>query len=444
MVGVGSGCHGICEGEIEAMGLWKTCNSSQEKIVSFNGTVFDVRWEHVTQYEPFFTQDNGQTAINETFDATNNIPEEVPYLLLQITYSPLPTNGSSRFIHTHACRLYSGTSRYPIRINNDTADGSSSTTPSTITITGRSVFVPGTLQTIHQSVASIGMPPTVEGPGPVQPYRLSLPTLPYFFINPACRSFGCPMYETLAGLGSGVEDILSGHVFANGDGFNIRMDMRGALSNQVVQVLPTAGLDGTNPFTESVGWGDPTDRIMQTLDEIMFRTAVATSQTDILRNATWFYANDNGESVDAPPRNGSDAERYRLMPVQQQILMRQEQTIQVFRSDQGFLAAGATVMLICTAAVVPLFYGFWTLGREVSLSPVETAKAFGAPLLEGSEGVTGEAIAKSEAGRVRVRYGEVVSGIGTATEGVKGQGEIRLRLGRESEVTDPVGGRVYN
>jgi len=66
---------------------------------------------------------------------------------------------------------------------------------------------------------------------------------------------------------------------------------------------------------------------------------------------------------------------------------------------------------------------------------VETAKAFGTPVLEGgrSGGATAEGIAQSEAGREVVRYGEV---------GAKG--ELRLRFGRREEVMEPVGGRIYS
>lgn len=38
-------------------------------------------------------------------------------------------------------------------------------------------------------------------------------------------------------------------------------------------------------------------------------------------------------------------------------------------------------MLTCALIVLPLYYGFWQLGRNVSLSPVEIAHTFGAPIL---------------------------------------------------------------
>ncbi|KAK0614391.1 hypothetical protein B0T14DRAFT_570330 [Immersiella caudata] len=442
---LGSGCRGICEGEIEASGLWKTCNSSEENVVTplmnetqarralLNRTLFGVEWKHVTRTPPFITVDVGQTPIN---GARN--PDNIPYVILNITYSPPPANGS-RSIFTHTCRLYSGTSRYPIRINNDTAQGSSGIVPNAITLTGSSVFIPGTMQDVFDSVASLNLAPTVEGPDPSQPYRLSLNIDPYFFRHPTCIRDDCPIFETLGGLASAMEGMLSARAFISGSHMSyLTTIMTGALSNQLVRSLSIGGVatfrktdngrDITgDPFMDGVGWDDPTDQIVQALDEVMFRTAVATSQTDVLRNVSWMYANRHFDRVDAPPRNGSDADKYRIMPAQQQILMRQTYTIQVFRSNYAFLAGGIAVMVIATLGVLPLFYGFWTLGRSMSLSPVETAKAFGAPMLEGSGGrVTADGIAESEVGRMKSKARTVDSELKSADS--MEQAKINLNL----------------
>ena len=57
---------------------------------------------------------------------------------------------------------------------------------------------------------------------------------------------------------------------------------------------------------------------------------------------------------------------------------------------------------------IALFYGWWELGRAVSLSPIEIAKVFDAPLLngKGTSAEIGELL--NEIGPVRVRYGEPV------------------------------------
>lgn len=54
----------------------------------------------------------------------------------------------------------------------------------------------------------------------------------------------------------------------------------------------------------------------------------------------------------------------------------------IFYSNYRFLAAALVVMLLALLAVLFLLWGWWELGRHVSLSPLETAKAFGPPMMQ--------------------------------------------------------------
>ena len=49
--------------------------------------------------------------------------------------------------------------------------------------------------------------------------------------------------------------------------------------------------------------------------------------------------------------------------------------------------------------------GFWELGRPVSLNPLEIARAFGAPLMEGMDGNATPDMVTIERGGMSVRYG---------------------------------------
>jgi hypothetical protein len=53
----------------------------------------------------------------------------------------------------------------------------------------------------------------------------------------------------------------------------------------------------------------------------------------------------------------------------------------IFYSNYRFLAAALAVMLLALLAVLVLLWGWWKLGRHVSLSPLETARAFGPPAM---------------------------------------------------------------
>lgn len=57
----------------------------------------------------------------------------------------------------------------------------------------------------------------------------------------------------------------------------------------------------------------------------------------------------------------------------------------VYIAHYKFLYAALAFVIFGVVGIVPFFMGWWYLGRPVSLSPVEIAKAFAAPLLQGGD-----------------------------------------------------------
>lgn len=79
----------------------------------------------------------------------------------------------------------------------------------------------------------------------------------------------------------------------------------------------------------------------------------------------------------------------------------------VYRSNYLYLGLALLVTLSGIGFVAPMFFGWWCLGRKTSLSPVETAKAFNAPLLRGFDS-NGDADAlRKDVGDRKMKYGEV-------------------------------------
>jgi hypothetical protein len=91
-------------------------------------------------------------------------------------------------------------------------------------------------------------------------------------------------------------------------------------------------------------------------------------------------------------------------PFFQQALTMQNDT---YTLNTLFMALGLSVSLINVIAILPLYYGYWELGRRVSLHPLEIARAFGAPVLDGLDGNVGAADVEMARGHVGVRYGAV-------------------------------------
>ena len=71
-----------------------------------------------------------------------------------------------------------------------------------------------------------------------------------------------------------------------------------------------------------------------------------------------------------------------------------------YKTNLRCAAFTTTFMFICIFAIAPTFWGWWELGRPVSFSPVEIAKAFVAPSLE----TTGEGMSSNASASTVVKH----------------------------------------
>lgn len=123
---------------------------------------------------------------------------------------------------------------------------------------------------------------------------------------------------------------------------------------------------------------DPTHDLLMAVREVAFRLAFQTNVTDVA--------------------------------VQE---MRAERLVTevVYRSDYMFLGLALMFIALSALTVMPLLLKWWRVGREVSLSPVEVARAFGAPeLVAGSGSNSSARELLREVGSRNIRYGEAVRG----------------------------------
>ncbi|KAJ4376198.1 hypothetical protein N0V83_001479 [Neocucurbitaria cava] len=76
-----------------------------------------------------------------------------------------------------------------------------------------------------------------------------------------------------------------------------------------------------------------------------------------------------------------------------------------YQANPTFVVLGIIASLTSVIAILPLYYGYWELGRKVSLNPLEIARAFGAPLFNGLDGNVTSTDIEMERGGVVVKYG---------------------------------------
>jgi hypothetical protein len=102
----------------------------------------------------------------------------------------------------------------------------------------------------------------------------------------------------------------------------------------------------------NISFFDPTKDLISALHEITFRTAIAAT------------------NFSTPPY---DSEAIQIKPISRYI------------ANWAYLAASLAVTILGVAMIVPAFYGWWEIGRKVSLNPIEMAEAFNAPVLRQQE-----------------------------------------------------------
>jgi len=106
-----------------------------------------------------------------------------------------------------------------------------------------------------------------------------------------------------------------------------------------------------------------------------------------------------------------------------------------YQISYAHIVSGIVVSFAGVLAILPLYYGYWELGRSFSLDPLEIARAFGAPLFDGLDGnVTSQDI-DFERGDVVVKYG--------ALERYGHEKRLRVEETKTSTVRTPWRGEIF-
>jgi hypothetical protein len=177
-----------------------------------------------------------------------------------------------------------------------------------------------------------------------------------------------------AGPLEGLNDFLGNYLFANVTLIIDSSRNASLYSGGLIQdlfFLPDASYYDASIFHRcGLEWSDPTQYVIDSMYEFLFRASVRASE-------------------------GTDSQTF---DVQRAYL------VLVFNTNYQYLATALTVMLITLFAVLFRLWGWWELGRHVSLSPLELAKAFRAPVMQrAGENSAVPGILK-RVGKTRVQY----------------------------------------
>ncbi|KUJ10178.1 uncharacterized protein LY89DRAFT_723950 [Mollisia scopiformis] len=167
-------------------------------------------------------------------------------------------------------------------------------------------------------------------------------------------------------------------------------------------------------ITDNTTWSNPMSDMLNQTQELAFRVAV---QTAI---------------------NNPDPSHAQMVPYTGQ------RTITVYKSDYTVMGIAILINFLGLLSVLMLYHGWWDLGRRTSLSVLETAKAFGAPLLRDSDDNATAKQILSKIGKTRIMYGEVTSARSSGEFLIPRKGiRSRLQMVEEERGRRPSLGTVF-
>lgn len=109
-----------------------------------------------------------------------------------------------------------------------------------------------------------------------------------------------------------------------------------------------------------------------------------------------------------------------------------------FKTRYLYMMGAIISSVVCIACVLPTYWGYWQLGRNVSLGPFEIAHAFRSPMTAQAENGTIDQVME-RVGQKKVQYGHIVSG---DARGVFGVAEPEYVAGLTSTAKQDVRDRV--
>jgi hypothetical protein len=154
---------------------------------------------------------------------------------------------------------------------------------------------------------------------------------------------------------------------------------------------------------------DPTESVIFKYNQIMFRGGVVESGVPNIME-----------------RGHIDAG----LSLNQTVMAKQTLTQNVFKSDLRWYAGATAIELITVLLVLPMFWGWWTLGgTNYTMSPLTMALAFDSPLLADVNSAAGAKGVVREIGNVQLKFG-LVSETDRALESSNGGQEDGAASGR--------------
>lgn len=176
-----------------------------------------------------------------------------------------------------------------------------------------------------------------------------------------------------------------------------------AVANQYVDP-ETAGGFATDASV--VTWTDPMNDIIASANELALRAAIGLTRQSAIdaEEVSGACATCKQPEIFSP--NMTTVNRTTSQLVRATVTT----SNYVYQTDFAWLMSGCAIILVACILVAPMYWGWWELGRCYTMNPLETAKAFDAPVLRGISPYTPATEWTRSQLQMRIRYGKGWSG----------------------------------
>jgi hypothetical protein len=170
--------------------------------------------------------------------------------------------------------------------------------------------------------------------------------------------------------------------------------------------LQASANDTIDSIDYSATWSDPTDDMITMAHELTLRAAIATTNTLVVTawNQPELETTPN-LLTQGQPEIGSPNLTFVDRTTNQEVQTTMTFEENVYKTQPQWLAGAFALIVIACLSIMPTYWGWWLLGRPVSMSPLEIAKAFDAPLMQRADPNGSAAEHLRTVGDMRVRYG---------------------------------------
>ncbi|KAK8191561.1 hypothetical protein IWZ00DRAFT_283601 [Phyllosticta capitalensis] len=169
------------------------------------------------------------------------------------------------------------------------------------------------------------------------------------YLGPSSRQPGA---TTIGGFQLAMSTLFGSSATFNFGGAVSSIQFAGTVVNQYVD---TANSGSAYTWPTYVNWNDPTDDILNAIREVAFRASIYAA-TDPSLNRTALNPSQDVDFTGTVRKT-------------------------IYKINRRYMAAGAALALLGFFGVLPLYYGWWQLGRRVTMSPIEIAKSFDSRML---------------------------------------------------------------